>query len=143
MNRAKAQPGAEFFANVFGGFLDARNDIAAAESAIDLAHRHEKSGIWLRLDPDIEPPMFHGAHMSEGELMELRRIEDIVRLGRVIRIKPSEIVLTHGTAQALPDTLYVDCTASALQPKPMVPVFQHNRIVIQAIRFPRFPLAEL
>lgn len=141
VNRAKAQPGDAFFDDVFGAAADARDDIAAASSARDLAHRHERSGIWLRLDSAVEPSMFHAAHISEGELTELRRIDDIVRLGRVRSIVPDQVELQHGNVPAMSDTLYVDCTASALLPKPIVPVFQDGRIIIQPIRFPQLPFS--
>ena len=83
MNRAKTQPGPEFFTEVFWNFADQRDDVAQATSALDLAHRHATSGTWLRLNPDIEPTMSHAAAMSAGKLAELCRIRHQVRMGRV------------------------------------------------------------
>jgi hypothetical protein len=42
-----------------------------------------------------------------------------------------------GGSRALPaGTLYIDCTASAVEPRPPVPVFQPGRIVPQIVRAP-------
>lgn len=141
VNRAKVQPGVEHFESVFGGFRDARNDMVAARSSEDLALRHEASGLWLRLDGGITPTVFHAAHVSPGELTELRRIGDVVRLGRVEEIGRSRVTLQAGTIPAESDTLYVDCTATALEPRAAVPVFEHDRIVLQAVRFPQIPFS--
>lgn len=141
VNRARVQPGEDFFDDALEGFVRGREDIAAATSAIDLALRHERSGLWLRLDPRRLPEMFHAAHVSEGELAVLRQIEDVVRLGRVRAIDASRLHLERGSIEARAGTLYVDCTASALAPVPAEPVFQPGRIVLQAIRFPQIPFS--
>lgn len=141
VNRARVQPGAEFFEEVFAGFAASRDDIATATDAADLAARHERSGTWLRLAPDVSPTAFHAAHMSEGELVELRRIHDVVRLGYVVGILPDAITLTGGSVSAETGTLYVDCTASALKPRPLLPVFDGDRITVQMIRAPQIPFS--
>ncbi|MBV1702981.1 MAG: NAD(P)-binding protein [Hyphomicrobiales bacterium] len=141
VNRAKTQPGPEFFDEVFGNFADQRQDLADATSARDLAHRHEASGTWLRLDRAIEPTMFHAAAMSEGELEKLRTISDQVRLGRVHHITSSAIYLERGEVPAVLGNLMIDCTASAVLPKPLQPVFAGDQITIQLLRFPFLPLS--
>jgi hypothetical protein len=143
VNRAKTQPGPEFFDEVFGNYADQRDDLANATSATDLAHRHEASGAWLRLDPAIEPTMFHAAAMSEGELVELRTIRDQVRLGRVCVITGASIRFERGELPVAPDSLYIDCTASALLPLPLPlkPVFDGDRITIQMLRFTLIPFS--
>jgi hypothetical protein len=63
------------------------------------------------------------------------RIADVVRLGRLQAIEPTRIVLDQGTLPANPDTLYIDCSASAIQPLPGLPVFDGARINLFMVRF--------
>jgi hypothetical protein len=65
----------------------------------------------------------------------LRRIKDIVRLGRVRRIEPEQIILDKGVVSAEADTLYIDCSASAIVMPPDVPVFDgDHRINLLMVR---------
>ena len=57
-----------------------------------------------------------------------RTIRDIVRLGRIVSIRPDAVRLEAGEIAASPGTLYVDCSAAALHPAPSVPVFDGDRI---------------
>ncbi len=136
-NRATTQPAEEFFETVFGGFADRQEAIAAATSPEDLAHRLEAAGIWLRLDPAVEPGLFHAATIAERELDELRRINDVVRMGRVTKITTAEMTLEQGAVAQPPQTLFIDCTASALTPREPVPIFAGDRITLQMTRFPQ------
>ena len=56
---------------------------AVAEDPHDFAYRLEESELFLRIDPACEPEAFRGATVSETEVEALRRIEDVVRLGRL------------------------------------------------------------
>jgi hypothetical protein len=47
------------------------------------------------------------------------------------------ITCQHGQTDFPANTLYVDCTASAVEPKPTVPVFQGDLITPQMIRIPQ------
>jgi hypothetical protein len=141
LNRATTQPGPEFRAQTFGTFAAAHEALADATSVRDYAHRMEACGAWLRLDPEREPEMFHAAAVSEGELRELRRIRDVVRLGRARSLQAERLVLDRGDVRAHPGTLYVDCTAAALASPPTVPVFAGNRITLQMVRFPQLPFS--
>jgi len=141
LNRATTQPGPEFFAQVFGTFAAAREALAEATSATDYAHRMEAVGAWLRLDRSVEPGMFHAPTVSEGELEQLRRIRDIVRLGRAQALEVDAIRLERGQLPAAPGTLYVDCTAAALARPPTRPVFAGHRITLQMVRIPQLPFS--
>jgi len=63
-----------------------------------------------------------------AELSALRRIENVVRLGRVEAIEPTRIVLEQGAIAHGPDSLIVDCSANGIPPPPVMPVFAGNRI---------------
>jgi hypothetical protein len=141
LNRATLQPGPEFFAQVFGTVAAGREALAVASSARDYAQRMEVAGAWLRLDRAIEPEMFHSATVSEGELQELRRIRDVVRLGRARALEVDRLVLERGELPAPAGTLYVDCTAVAFARPQTVPVFAGNRITVQMVRYPQLPLS--
>ena len=136
-NRATTQPSAEYFDEVFGGFAARQEALAEATSAVDFARRMEKAGVWLRLDETVEPAFFHGATISVGELDQLKRIRNIVRLGRANSIEPGRIVLEKGEATAPVGALYVDCTASAIAPRPAKTIFEDGRITVQMVRFPQ------
>ncbi len=137
INRTCTQPGAEFFDAVFGGQLAQMRAFAEGTSPDDIFHRLEAAGMMLRIDPSAVPTMFHYATISQGEIDALRRVTNVVRKGRVTALTPTQIVLEDGVEPVLPGTLYVDCTASAVEPRPSVPIFQGDRIVPQLVRVPQ------
>ena len=65
----------------------------------------------------------------------LRGITDVVRRGRLRAVEPTRIVLDDGALPADADTLYIDCSASAIQPPPGVPVFDGQRINLMMVRW--------
>jgi hypothetical protein len=134
MNRAYVQPGEDFFAQSFGSFTEQMEAVAQSKSVADLFVRLAASGQLLRLDERVEPTMYHGAIMSEGEMKALRRITNIVRLGRILRIEKDLIVLEKGSIPSDADRLYVDCSASAVEQRPAMPVFEGNKITVQMVR---------
>jgi len=72
-----------------------------------------------------------------GEAQVLRRIENVIRLGRVRGLQADRIVLDQGHVDVQPDTLFIDCTASAVDFRVPQPVFQGDRIVLQLLRLPQ------
>jgi hypothetical protein len=137
MNRLKTQNAPEFFDDAIGGQADQMQALASASSAHDLFLRLEACGVVLRIDPDVTPAMFHFATLAEGEVRLLRRIRDRVRLGRVLALDPAGMQLEQGRVAVEPGALYIDCTASAVEPRPMQSVFQGGRIVLQMVRAPQ------
>lgn len=141
INRRYTQPGDAFFESTFANSAAQRRAMAEARDAADLARRMEACGAWLRLDPKIQPTLFHAATVSEGELALLRSIKDTVRMGRVTQIHPDRLVLHDGELPATPDTLHVDCTATALPVRTLKPVFARDCITLQMTRFPMLPFS--
>lgn len=137
INRTCTQPGAEFFDAVFGGQLAQMRAFAQGTSPGDIFARLEDAGMMLRIDPAVTPTMFHYATISEAEIAELRRVTNVVRKGRVKAITPTAIELEDAAEPALPGALYVDCTASAVEPREAQPIFQGDRIVPQLVRVPQ------
>jgi len=134
LNRQHTQPGAEFFHETFGGQVAQMEALATATDLPDLFRRLETSGVMLRIDRDTEPSMYHCATMSQGEVDLLRKIKNVIRKGRVQSIDTSGMVLGQGRVAVDGPVLYVDCTATAIERRPPVPVFQDNLITLQMIR---------
>lgn len=134
LDRRNAQPTEEFFAQSIGGQANQFEAIAAADSVEDMFDRLESCGYFLRIDPDVRPTMFHGATVSQAELAQLRRIENIVRLGRVTHLGADRITLQHGDIPTGPGIVHVDCSASAIPNLSTKPVFQGDLITPQTVR---------
>lgn len=134
LDRRNTQPTRGFFHVSMGAQAAQFEAIAAATSIDDMFDRLEASGWFLRIDPAVRPKMFHGATVSRKELEALRRIRNVVRLGRVRRIGPDRIVLEQGEIPTGPDILHVDCSASAITNAAMRPIFEPGRITPQTVR---------
>jgi hypothetical protein len=100
----------------------------------DLFERLEGCSNLLRLDPAVRPTMYRCANVTKTELQQLRRIGDIVRMGRVQRIEPGKVVLDHGAITVDGSALYVDCSADGLEKRPPATVFDGNAITFQSVR---------
>lgn len=134
MNRANVQPGMAFFEASFGAFAAQVEAVAQATSVSDLFARLNADGVLLRLDDAVQPSMYHGAITSHAEIALLRQIKDVVRMGRVKHIAADRIELEHGTLPSNPGVLIVDCSASAAERRPIVPVFDGAKITPQFVR---------
>ncbi|MEO8125016.1 MAG: FAD/NAD(P)-binding protein [Burkholderiales bacterium] len=134
MDRANHQPGADDFERSIGSSIAQFEAVIEAASVADLFARLEAHGELLRIAPEVEPTTYRCAIVSQGELAQLRRIEDVVRLGHLKAIEPSRILLERGTLAADPDTLYIDCSAGAIQMPPPVPVFDGSHINLLFVR---------
>jgi len=135
LNRANMQPGVDDFDDTIGSMIGQFEAIAEATSVSDLFTRLEERDFLMRIDKAVEPTTYRCAVVSPVELAELRRIEDIVRLGHVRAIAPTRIELDRDSLPADPDTLYVDCSASAIVPPPQVPIFDDGRINLLMVRW--------
>ena len=109
---------------------------AAAEAADvgDLFRRLEAVGQLRRIDPAVEPEMYRCATVSDSELTNMRRIEDVVRQGRVLRIGSDRVVLAKGSVPSRAGHVYVDCSAAGLRLTPGKPIFEPDMITVQAVR---------
>lgn len=107
---------------------------AQANSIEDLFMRLNRSEQLLRIDEDVTPTAYRGATVSAGELAQLRKITDVVRLGHVRRIDPQAITLDGGTIRTRSHHVHVHCAAHGLNPAPAVPMFGGDGITLQPIR---------
>ncbi|OBK34833.1 hypothetical protein A5658_10465 [Mycobacterium sp. 1245111.1] len=134
MDRANIQPGPLFLDRFQTGFAQRLVAIEAATDVSDLFNRLEECGNLLRLDPAVRPTMYRCANVTKTELEQLRRIDNVVRMGRVQSIEPGKVVLDDGEVRIDDPALYVDCSADGLEKRPAVTVFDGKRITLQSIR---------
>ncbi|SOH95281.1 hypothetical protein SAMN06273572_10940 [Monaibacterium marinum] len=134
LDRKNTQPTQEFFAASIGSQANQFEAIAAADSVDDMFDRLESCGYFLRIDPQVRPAMFHGATISALELEQLRRIKNIVRMGRVTYLGADQITLEHGAIPTGAGIVHVDCSASAITNLETKPVFQGDLITPQTVR---------
>jgi hypothetical protein len=133
LNRAFMQ-GGELVGAFYEG-LSVQVEAAARSSSLEeLFERLEATGQLFRVDESVIPTMYKAATMSAGELEQLRRIDDVVRLGSVRRIERHAIVLDQGTIPTTLRHLHVHCAARGLNPAPEIPMFAPERITLQPIR---------
>ena len=105
---------------------------AQAEDVTALFRRLEACGQLIRLDPGVEPTTFRCATVSQDELVRLRSIKDVIRLGRVTRIRPDQVELADGSIPADRGQVHVDCSAAGLRARPARPVFNGAVITLAA-----------
>jgi hypothetical protein len=134
LDRAAVQPGQQFAKKVLRDFSNQLAAVAEAESLPDLFDRLEAKGCLMRIDESVEPTMYRCAILSQAELTELRRIEDVVRLGHVQTIEPGRITLEGGSRDIEDSALYIDCSADGFAHIEPATVFTDERIALQAVR---------
>ena len=108
--------------------------LAKAESVDDLFVRLEACGALIRIDKNVQPKMFHGATISRMEIKELQRVKNIIRMGRVTAIEKDQIILQEGSIPTSTDIFHIDCSASAVPPREILPVFDGDLITLQTVR---------
>ena len=134
LDRKNAQPTKEFFVDSIGSQAAQFEALADATSVDDLFVRLEASGAMLRIDKTVAPANFRGATISQAEVAELAKVTNVVRLGRVKQIEREQIILDEGTIPIGPDTLMVDCSASAVGNLEITDVFADDVIRLQTVR---------
>lgn len=132
--RENTQPADEFFAATIGAQAKQMEAIAGATSIDNLFERLEGAGVLCRIDETVWPAMYHGATISVQELESLRRIKNIIRMGRVKHIEQDEIIFEKGTLPTDGHALYIDCSARAVPVTETYPVFDGDLITVQTVR---------
>lgn len=138
LNRNYFQP-ATGVVQTFEGIVLQLEGVAQCESIEEVFERLEAHQVMLRTDRSIEPTMLKGATASPGEVDQLQRVENVVRLGHVVHIGVHEITLEHGSIPTSPDNLHVHCASPGLSDNPPKPIFGDGNITLQALT--RFSLS--
>jgi hypothetical protein len=126
-NRATVQPGA-----VLKTFTSMVESVVDATDIDDVFLRLEREGIVFRIGSGTLPSKWRCATIDERELDALRRVENVVRLGRVERISAGEIQLESGTVDVAEDSLFIDCSANGLGRFEPQPLFSEGRVTLQS-----------
>jgi len=129
LDRAHIQPG-KAADNALGAQLEC---FAGVKNLEQLCLALEAKGQVLRLDLDVWPTKYRCATVNREELQQLRRIDNVVRLGRVVRIERDVIVLERGEILTDARRLHVDCTADGLAKREIKPVFSGDHITLQSL----------
>ena len=95
--------------------------------------RLEDMNLLMRLDSSVTPTRNRLATVSSAEMDKLSKIKNIIRKGRLRRVTRTSLVFLTGEEEELPvNTLVVDCAVNSIKFKPKIPVFQGDKIVLQA-----------
>jgi NAD(P)-binding Rossmann-like domain len=135
--REKVQPGIEFFEDTIGAQADQIEAFATSATVEELFDRLETIGLATRIYTDVTPTMMHYATISRGEIATLQRITNVIRGGHVRAVEEDGLAFDSGKVAVEPGALYIDCTASAVEKRPAVPIFQGDLIVPQLVRAPQ------
>ncbi len=95
----------------------------------------EKTGGIFRIDEHITPIKWRCGTISPEEIVQLRKVKNVIRQGRVQRITAKEIQLQKGNIPYTNRSLFVDCSANGLSKRPTIPVFSENKITLQSVLF--------
>jgi hypothetical protein len=132
LNRALFQP-ADGVLSTFEGIVLELEAVAASDSIEEVYERLEEHEVVFRIDRSVTPTMLKGATSSFGELEQLRRVQNVVRLGHVQRIDVDEIALAEGSIPTSPDHLHVHCASPGLSDNPPTPIFTEGAITLQPV----------
>jgi hypothetical protein len=130
LNRAFFQPGR---AKTFSGVVLMLEAMLASETVDEVFERLEENEEMLRTDRTIVPRMMKGGTVSVGELEQLQRVRNVVRLGHVERIERDRIILEQGSIPTTPDHLHVHCAAPGLSDNPPRTIFTDDTITLQLV----------
>lgn len=134
LDRQNTQPAQEFFKTSIGSIANQLETISKAKSISNLFESLEEAGVIVRLDKTVTPKMFHGATVSQLELEELRKIKNVVRLGRVKQIENNRIILEEGIIPTSVNHIHIDCSATAIAEHDIRPIFKDGVITPQTVR---------
>jgi hypothetical protein len=132
LNRSYFQPG-DGVLTTFEGVVLHLEAVAECDSIEQVFGRLEDRQVTLRIDRSIQSSMLKGATTSVGELDELRRIENVIRLGHVERIDVDTITLEQGSIPTSPRHLHIHCASAGLSDKAPKPIFADDTIVLQPV----------
>ena len=132
LNRAYFQPESGVIAT-FAGIVRELEAAATTDSIAEFFERLEADETVFRIDRTVEPTMLKGATASRGELEQLRRLENVVRLGHVQRIDADAITLDEGSIPTRPDHLHVHCATGGLADSPPRPIFTDDEVTLQLV----------
>lgn len=139
MNREVVQGHENFFFESMICFSEQMEAIAKAGDVDELFREMEACNFLMRIYPEKRPTMFHYAVSSRGEVNKLRQIDNLLEHGRISSVENEGVIFESGASVKMPtSTLYIDCTASAVDflSSNTKPIFQPGLITPQATQLP-------
>lgn len=133
-DRFTVNPGRQFTDIITAGRIEVLKAAIAADSVDDFFQRVLACDQLFQFDPKVKPTNWRCATVTRLELEQLRRIPNVVRLGHVQAVTPTEMRLDQGTRKTAAHTLHIDCAADGLKHRPVRKVFDGNRITLQTVR---------
>lgn len=133
-DRFTVNPGRQFTDIITAGRIEVLKAAIAADSVDDFFQRVLACDQLFQFDPAVKPTNWRCATVTRLELEQLRKIPNVVRLGHVQAVTPTEMRLDQGTWKTAANTLYIDCAADGLKNRPQKKVFDGNRITLQTVR---------
>lgn len=134
LDREHIQPRDRFFTERMSALALQFELVAKAASIPHLFQLLHENGILFKIDERVHVPRFRCATVSKAELIELRRIKNVVRLGHVQRIEADRVVLDGGFLPTDASVLHIDCTTSGMRRGGATPTFNGKTITLQPIR---------
>lgn len=131
-DRERFQP-LDLVVDTLEGFATDAEIGARARDRGELIALLEEAGRLTRLDPSAPASMFRGAMLSLPEIEQVRRVADVVRLGRVRRIERDRLLLDQGEVST-GGALHIDASATGLRDIAPRPIFSPGRITLQQVR---------
>ncbi len=128
LDRGAMQPGL-----VLDSVVCMVRSLVDAADVDDIFLRLERAGVLFRLDTSTLPTKWRCATVDRPELSKLRRIDNVVRMGRVQRVGTNEMILDRGTVDVAEDSLFIDCSADGLARLDPQPLFSPGRVTLQPI----------
>jgi hypothetical protein len=132
LNRAFFQPWAGVVPTFEGVVLELEA-VVECGSIEQVYERLEERQVVFRIDRSVQPSMLKGATTSLGELEQLRRIENVVKLGHVERIDVDAITLEQGSIPTSADHVHIHCASAGLSDNPPTTIFADGTITLQPI----------
>ena len=107
---------------------------SASEDVDDFFTKISEAGGLLRIDDNVKPTMYRCCTVTKAELKHLKRIDKVIRMGRVKAINENEIILDKGSVSTSQNTLHIDCAGDGLARRPTLPIFEDRKITLQSVR---------
>ena len=133
LNDRKTLQPLDLVTNSVEGFSWCIEAVAQATSVDDLFDRVVAKKQLFPMSDAVKPTMYKGAILNDYERDQLKRIERIVRQGRVRHIGSERVLMEQGELPTDSNQVHVDCSASGFRSAPLVPIFQPGKMVLQSL----------
>eukprot|EP00931_Biecheleriopsis_adriatica_P102260 TRINITY_DN77252_c0_g1_i1.p1 TRINITY_DN77252_c0_g1~~TRINITY_DN77252_c0_g1_i1.p1 ORF type:complete len:571 (+),score=102.00 TRINITY_DN77252_c0_g1_i1:199-1713(+) len=86
-----------------------------------------------RPSKDLSADSFQCSSLTHGQIQELRRVTNVVRMGHVTGAEVSRLLLERGQVPLKPGAMVLDCTEGLETAPKAVPIWQPGQLVLQTL----------